>query len=127
MAIVGFDYFNLLSANPAGYSGPLGVRRRRINDKEEEDYDDEIEVTIFSSLQHIRNISIQVCATAVFSCQLMVKTAAQVADVALGADEENGDLQGTALDDYQADDVTLLLCQRLVGLVHGILLLEGSK
>ena len=27
MAIVGFDYFNLLSASPAGYSGPLGVRR----------------------------------------------------------------------------------------------------
>ncbi len=43
MAIVGFDYFNLLSASPAGYSGPLGVRRRRINDEEEEDYDDEIE------------------------------------------------------------------------------------
>ena len=53
----------------------------------------------------------------------MVETAAQVADVALRADEEDGHLQGTATDDDEADDVALLFGQRLVGLVLTILLL----
>ena len=54
----------------------------------------------------------------------MVKATAYVADVGLGGDEEDGHLKRTATDDDEADDVALLLGQRLVGLVLGILLLE---
>jgi len=54
----------------------------------------------------------------------MVKSAAQVADVGLGGDEEDGHLEGAATDDDETDDVAFLFGQRLVGLVLGILLLE---
>ena len=57
----------------------------------------------------------------------MVKAAAQVADVALGADEQDGHLERTALDDYEADDVALLFGHGLVGLVLSVLLLEGGE
>ena len=67
---------------------------------------------------------VKVGAAAVFSRQLMVKSAAQVADVGLGGDEEDGHLERAALDEDEADDVAFLFGQRLVGLVLGILLLE---
>ena len=72
-------------------------------------------------------ILVQICAGAVFSCQFAVKSAAQVADVALGADEENRHLKGTTTNDKQTDDVALLFSHGLVGLVHSILLLEGCE
>ena len=77
-----------------------------------------------SLLTQGRDMLVKVGAAAVFSRQLMVKSAAQVADVRLGGDEEDGHLERAALDDDEADDVAFLFGQRLVGLVLGILLLE---
>ena len=58
-------------------------------------------------LKYFRYIFIQIGAAAVFSRQLVVE-AAQVADVTLGAYEEDGHLEGAALDDDEADDVAFL-------------------
>ena len=76
-------------------------------------------------LTHFRYISIQVRAAAIFSCQFVVEAAAKVADVAFGTYKEDGHLEGAALDDEEADDMALLFGHGLVGLVHGILLLES--
>ena len=78
-------------------------------------------------LKHFRYIFIQIGAAAVSSRQLVVEAAAKVADVWLGGDEEDGHLEGAALDDDEADDVALLLGHCLVGLVPGILLQEGGE
>ena len=59
--------------------------------------------------------------------EFLIETATEVADIALGADEEDGHLEGAATDSEEADDVTLLFGHGLVGLVFGILLLQGSK
>ena len=69
------------------------------------------------------NVHVEIATAAVFSCQFVVESTTYVADVGLGGDEEGGHLERAATDDDEADDVALLLGQRLVGLVLGILLL----
>ena len=59
--------------------------------------------------------------------EFLIETATEVADIALGADEEDGHLEGAATDSEEANDVTLLFSHGLVGLVFGILLLKGSE
>lgn len=59
--------------------------------------------------------------------ELLIEAATEVADVALGADKEDGHLEGTATNGEEADDVTLLFGHGLVGLVFGILLLECGE
>ncbi len=78
-------------------------------------------------MKYMCNKLVQIHSATVFPRQFPEKAATQVADVAFGADQKDRHLQRTALDDYQADDVTLLLGQYLAGLVLGILLQEGSK
>ena len=80
-----------------------------------------------SLLAHPGDVFVEVGAGAVVPSEFLIESAAQVADVALGADEEDGHLQRAALDDYEADDVALLFGHGLVGLVFGILLLKGSE
>ena len=80
-----------------------------------------------SLLTQGRDMLVKVGAAAVSSRQLVVEAAAQVADVWLGGNEEDGHLERAATDDDEADDVALLLGQRLVGLVPGILLLQGGE
>jgi hypothetical protein len=58
-------------------------------------------------LTQFRNISVKVGAATVLARQLGIEAAAQVADVALGADHEDRHLQRAALDDNEADDVEL--------------------
>ena len=96
--------------------------------------------TLFRSflLAQPRDVIVEVGAGAVVAGELLIEAATQVADVALGADEEDGHLEGTATDGEEADDVALLfghgfpgIARRpvafLVGLVLGILLLEGVE
>lgn len=82
---------------------------------------------VLFSLAHPCNIVIQVGAGAVVASEFLIETATEVADIALGADEEDGHLEGAATDGEEADDVTLLFGHGLVGLVFGILLLKGSE
>jgi hypothetical protein len=80
-----------------------------------------------SLLAHPGDVFVEVGAGAIVPSEFLIESAAQVADVALGADEENGHLQRAALDDYEADDVAFLFGHGLVGQVLSVLLLEGGE
>ncbi len=73
------------------------------------------------------DVLVEIGAAAVFSRQFVVEATAQVADVGLGGDEEDGHLERAALDDDETDDMVFLLGQRLVGLVLGVLLLQRGE
>ena len=62
---------------------------------------------MLSLLAHPGDVFVEVGAGAVVTSEFLIEAATQVADVTLGADHEDGHLQGAALDDYEADDVEL--------------------
>lgn len=62
---------------------------------------------------------------AILSCDFFVEPAAEIADVALAADEQYGHLQWAALDGDKAYDAPFLLGHCLSGLLFRILTGEG--
>ena len=69
---------------------------------------------LFLSTQTIYQL-VQICSAAILACDALVEAATEVADVALGADQEDGHLQGRTLDDEEREDALLLFGEGVLG------------